>query len=432
MKTIKLPIQNLPENDKNIILDLQRNYNSCVRIAYNRFHKDKLNQKEVRNYLKDISNIDSWYTQCAIIDGQSLQKRFKDKKVIFGGKTNLKRYLKKLISKDEYKKNKLRPIQIQGEAPKKGNRKFILDLENNQIIFKVKKGLKINLKLPKLRKNIKRELQLLELKTKNNEMPFMVSLDSESISIIFEETKIESLKTKNIKNRIMGIDLNPNYIGLSIVQNEKILFKQVIDLKQLNILTGKSSSSKESKARKNKKRFEIIEISKYIFKLAQHWKCEKVVLEELKIKSSNKGKGRLFNRLCNNDWNRGLFVSNITKRLNLFNIKLVLVNPAYSSFIGNINHGSDKTPDMVASSIELARRGLNKYIKGKFYPEYKNNDNLKNLWKEDLDWSSYTWKELFRQAKKMELKYRFPIRNDSLFRNNFKTNKSKIILYNFY
>ena len=44
--------------------------------------------------------------------------------------------------------------------------------------------------------------------------------------------------------------------------------------------------------------------------------------------------------------------------------ELVEVNPVYSSFIGNLLYGSENTPDMIASSIEIARRGFKKYSKG--------------------------------------------------------------------
>ena len=42
--------------------------------------------------------------------------------------------------------------------------------------------------------------------------------------------------------------------------------------------------------------------------------------------------------------------------------ELVEVNPVYSSFIGNLLYGSENTPDMIASSIEISRRGFKKNI----------------------------------------------------------------------
>jgi IS605 OrfB family transposase len=142
--------------------------------------------------------------------------------------------------------------------------------------------------------------------------------------------------------------------------------------------------------------------------LATHYSCGKVVLEELNIKVKNHKKGKIFNRLVNNIWNRQDLIGNLKKRCDLNDIEFVMVNPAYSSIVGNINYGNNTTPDMVASSIELARRGYKKYSKSWFYPVLKNIDNLKTLWKEALDWSSMNWKDIFTLIKsKPEMRYRF-------------------------
>jgi len=70
------------------------------------------------------------------------------------------------------------------------------------------------------------------------------------------------------KNRVLGLDLNPNYIGLSILEfdknNEfKILHKQVFDFTKLNQKSGKSSTdslSKYIKTNLNLKRFKHVTI----------------------------------------------------------------------------------------------------------------------------------------------------------------------------
>ena len=91
----------------------------------------------------------------------------------------------------------------------------------------------------------------------------------------------------------------------------------------------------------------------------------------------------------------------------IFGYELVEVNPAYSSFIGNILYGSENCPDMIASSIEIARRGFKKYSKGWFYPIF-NVDNLNEQWKQTLS-GIEDWKSAFNQIKKSKLKYRFQL-----------------------
>lgn len=81
------------------------------------------------------------------------------------------------------------------------------------------------------------------------------------------------------------------------------------------------------------------------------WKCGKLCIEDLNIKSSDKGSGKTFNRLCNNVWNRNLIVNKLKMLSVIYRYELIEVNPVYSSFIGNLLYGSENTPDMIASSI---------------------------------------------------------------------------------
>ena len=88
-----------------------------------------------------------------------------------------------------------------------------------------------------------------------------------------------------------------------------------------------------------------------------YWKCKKLSIEELNIKSGDKGQGKCFNTLCNNVCDRTLVTNKLTMLSNIYGYELVKVNPAYSSFIGNLVYGDKTTPDMIAASIEIARRG---------------------------------------------------------------------------
>ena len=107
----------------------------------------------------------------------------------------------------------------------------------------------------------------------------------------------------------------------------------------------------------------------------------------------------------------------------------VEVNAAYSSFIGNLIYGSINCPDMVSSSIEIARRGFKKYLKGWFYPELKSS-YLSNQWKEKIDDDDLrSWKNIYIKIKKLEVKYRFSLNeNLEFFRNSsIKSNCNRFI-----
>jgi IS605 OrfB family transposase len=355
------------------------------------------------------------------------------KHIIFGNRKNYKRYIQNKINKQQYKENKLIPITIHCEAKKFKNRLFDLDIiQNNCIIFKTGRYNQkpILIQLPKLRNNIKKQLYKLESLSDEKELSYSVKLTKTNITLIFDENKIDEYKIKNLKeNRILGIDLNPLNIGFSILDfnkenNFEIIHKELIDFKSFNNYKNKTGIIN------NKKKFETIEIVKYITEKAKHFKCSKIIVEDLNNFDTDLKIGKRINYICNNIWNKTLLINNLTKRCNIYGIELVKVNTAYSSFIGNIQYGNESTPDPVASSIEIARRGFKKYDKGWFYSIEKNVNNLKNLWKKDLDWSSLSWKELFNLSKESKLKYRFSL-DENLKFLRFYSYKSCIQKYSF-
>ena len=384
MKTIKLKIMNDFECQEELRL-----FNDILRFSYNRF-QEGLKEKDIRAKCKEtFKGLNSWFVQCAIKEGKAVFDKFKEKKVIFGGKKNLKDYLKKLISKEEYKQRKLAPVTIQGEALHKGNRLFNFKLNERLLTFKPSRTDHREIKLPHLRNNLKKEFIYLQELTEQKKATVTVKFNSEFIWLTYDESLLVVEKFKELKNdRVLGLDLNPNYIGLSILQfnskNEsKVLHKQVFDLRALNVTSRKSSEDKASKYLNNKRKFELIEICHEISRLLGYWKCSKLCIEDLNIKSSDKKQGRHFNRLCNNVWNRNLVVNKLKLLSSVHGFEVVEVNPAYSSFVGNMLYGDENTPDMVASSVEIARRGYKKFQKGWFYPIF-DLDGLNEQWKQTL------------------------------------------------
>ena len=434
MKTIKLPYRTNKD-----LTPILKQYSSVVRYSYNRF-LEKKTEKDIRGLTKSLNNIDllnSWLIQCGIRDAKAIQRRFNNQKIVFGGKFNLVSRAKNRIPKDEYQAKRLTPISIQGEMLQQGNRCFKLDIiENNQIIFKVNKSNHIKLGLPKLRNNIKHELfklqRLNEVKQKQRGYTYSIRLDLNYIYISFEEFKSES-KVNLLENRYLGIDLNPNTIGISVLENGNVIHTQEFSLKPIfnKVLNEKlTSDSGRMKYYQNKLKFETFEISKSITKLAKDFNCKSVFIEELHFKKGDSGLGKGFNRKTKNLWKRELFINNLSKRLSIEGIKLFSVNPAYSSFIGNIQY--DYT-DAINASIEIARRGfeyrINK-VKNKFYPDFL----VKHRWKE-MATKHTNWKEFYLELKNLKLKYRVSLdevkRQFKVFEQN-STKKSMVLHYIFY
>ena len=446
MQVLKIKYQT-DDQSLDIIRDYMRQYSSVQHFVYNRINEGKT-QKDIKQQIKTLNNInllDSWFIQCSFYDIPKVDK------VIFGGKKNYFQRLKNIISKEQFKQKRLSPIYSIGEVINKsvkGNRKFHIEQDLENIIFKPNKSTKINLKLIGLNKR-KQILSKLYQKQERKEIKIAYKLDLEYIYVIFDETDIYNYETKFIKNRVLALDLNPNYIGWSIVdwksESEFDVIKTgIYSIKKLNDRDfdlknkGYSSESNERKYISDKRNFETIQIVKNIVNKSIYYKCQIISIEDLSIKSSDKELGKRFNKLVNNSWCRNTFVNNLTKRCNIHNIKLLKVKPEYSSFISNFLYRSLNLPDMVLASIEIGRRGY------EFYNQYisKTKEIKKNIVRPNLSMFNKlylksleefklqpTYKdliELYYFFKKSKLKYRLSIDKFNLQFSRFTSYKSYI------
>ena len=425
MKTIKCKITN--EVD---ISEYLRKYNSVLHLSY-KYIKNGISQSNIK---KDINQkfegLNSFIIQNAIVQAQGIFNSYQSRKleyekknpgkklkeVYFGGRKNLKDYLSGRKTKEEFKCCRLIPITIAGETRQKGNRLFNLDFEDNKVEFKPKKGIKIPVEF-KMSNKQKEELLNIQELCLRKEFSIAISLNNDYITFCYDEEKLNGNNYfyQNLKsNRVLGIDQNPNYIGLSVIEftddnNFKVIYKQIFNLSRLTKKSGKSSDSIKSKYLVNKRKFETINLSYEIDNLVNYWKCNKVVIEDLKFKSNLLG--RSLNRLCKNSWNRCLFENKLKMLSKLHGYEVVEINPCYTSQLGNIIYGNENTPDMVAASIEIARRGFKKYQKSWFYPSFnKSLSRINEQWKQTLsDNFIKDWKGLFQLIKESKLKYRISL-----------------------
>ena len=436
MITLKLPYITESDSDNNLISEIRRQYSAVVRTAYNRFRMG-LKQKEVRDYCKTLKNIDllnSWLLQCGVMEGKQLQTRNKTNKVVFGGKKWLKLRSQDKITKEEWSNRRLLPLNIQGEQLHKGNRSFDFSSigSENKLTLKLNRKTHIELTIPKQRKNYQRKLQLIENLTATKDLTVSVRLTDKFIYLSYEEPKKQNIVLK--EDSYMGIDLNPNHIGISIFKGTQVVHTQSFDFSKIaKAITSEHNSSDSSRFKylNNKLQYETIIVSKVISQLAKAYHCKFVFIEDLKrIDTNDSGLGRKFNRLTRNLWKRGIFESSLQKRLSLANIKMFKVNPAYSSFIGNLQYDYF---DPCNAACEIARRGYEVIIlkNKKFYPTMNIKTSIKNQWKEDNIEGCTSWKKLFNQVKNSKLRYRVPLESCDFRRFKMLSKRSHVEIYVF-
>ena len=405
MKTIKLQISNNPD-----VLEDMRIFSSMGRIAFNRF-QDGYSEKQITEYLNTRFVANCWLIRSAIKEAHALFDAQGQRHIVFGGKWNLKQYLKGLITKEQFKQNRLMPLCSIGEYQFKGNRLVDFDLPNNRVVYKPSRGVCKEICFCPVKKKLANELAKVQELASQKKMPVTVKFTEKHLFLTYDESLIYNETYKGLKHsRVLGIDMNPNYIGVSVIEFDKhdefrVLHKEVFDLTALTKSSSKASSDSKSKYLTNKLKHETIAVAHRINRLVDYWKCSKLAIEDLSIKPKDQKKGKTFNRLCNNKWERQLFVNKLKMLAGIHRYELVEVNPAYSSIVGNFAYGGPNTPDMIASSIEIARRAYKKFEKGWFYPKF-NVETQDERWKQTLG-GVKTWKNLFLKVKEAKLKYRF-------------------------
>ena len=278
------------------LYEIIKQYNNVLHFTYNRFKDNnfKLSTKEITKSQKSLNNINymnSHLLNSSIYDS----KTYKDKeKVIFGGKYNFIKRCKNKIDKEEFNKKRLLPLTSIGEKNYKGNRLFQIITTNN-ILFKLNKKYHYNLELINVGKKRRKELEKLISLQNNKMLPITYKLDLNYIYISFDYSFIKEYNYQVKKNRIISIDMNPNYIGYSIIDWKSETKYYIVEvgsysLKSLNDYENSlkvSSDSKEKEYIKNKRNHEVIHIVYELFKLCNHYKCQIFSIEYLNIKSKD-------------------------------------------------------------------------------------------------------------------------------------------------
>jgi hypothetical protein len=408
-----------------------------------------------------------------------LQSR-QGKGITFGGLNTLRRisFLSNTAEENQseitvlqrkYQAQRVLPIYSVGEAPQKSNRKFEFDFENQNLLFKPDKKTHFKIEFH-VSKN--QQIVLNQLQSRIGELPISVRVSESFVWITYDEEKLagydfkknalkkdaqklaktdkdgrkalfqqyladqksRKLATK-IENRSLAVDLNPEYIGFSVVETQaegspKVLHKGVLDCSNLNTRMGLSSTDPEQVAQNHKRRFELCELWKYLFRLATHYKVAMFVSEELEFKPENDNTSSTeANRKTKNLWHRELTRNLIQKYCNTLGIENVSVIAAYSSFVGNIQHADF---DPISASLEIARRGIVKYTKGSsIFPPLHSQD-VDTMYQLGLDVprdSVGSWKQAFGHFAASELRYRRDFDKTRFLDNYLFSYKSCIKLY---
>jgi hypothetical protein len=263
------------------------------------------------------------------------------------------------------------PIYSIGQANTKGNRRFRIDYESRTLTYKDSNN-EYQFNIPYLKPNWEIILKELCIKATNEEIALLFSVSDKQVNITYDETLLDCFKdkykpyTKN-KFRYLGIDLNPNRIGISVYDTRKL---ETIYAEQFEFTSDDQ----------NKRKNEISHICQSIAKLMMHYQVSRVGMEDLTIKSKNHNKGKKFNKQIN-FWIRTFIKEKIRSICNLMNTRC-------------------------GAASEIARRCG--YQSKEFYPKLLSKAELVHRWKEMADSVAINWVGLYEEFKSRHLVWRSP------------------------
>ena len=396
--TIKIPVEYSSTEDRMLISVLRRQQTHIIRSAFKKYEKGlPVNDNSFDDY-NDIDLLDSWLKHSATKEGKAIYEAEKElqksneKKIrtCFGGKSLMNDYRSGKVSKDELRAGRLSPLVSIGTANSGTmkvhcNKKFRLldDLSGIRILIPGRKWVQVKFSA-KLSKNYLKIIRLLYEHQVAGDMPITYKIDSEYVYITYSVEKLyKNVKIlnrpKQIQDRVLAIDLNPNYVGWSavdwkshgdfhIVESNTITIKNLNDAEYALKEQHLPSSHRKRKKLTNERYNEIFLISKTLISIAVHYGCSLFGYEKLAIVAKDNKKGANYNRLINNQWLRRPLVDNIRQKCAEYNIECLEVMCEYSSFVGNFIFRDCGYADMCLASIEIGRRTY------EYYHQYIAND----------------------------------------------------------
>ncbi|WP_315921972.1 hypothetical protein [Mesorhizobium sp. SP-1A] len=420
MQTISIPYRCSAE-DRDFIVAVRRVYSAAVRTGYANAERDgkSLKEKELREFVKARfagGIVDAWVMHCATLEARDLRKIVPDGSMLFGGRKDFERRIKGLIDKAEWKNKRLRPFCSRGDKIYAGNRHFKLSEDGLSCTFSMMMprvaGQKMQWRVVKLdlahmhgnAGEIVRQAAKLAAEKKIN-ITFRIDDQKLHVTIDPEDLPDHPERRQPIKavpGRALGVDLNPNFVGLSVVQNvddpTKLSETELLEhqLVQFDLpLDASAEAVREALAK----------VCDRTIRLCRKWGIGLITFEKGLGKLRSGGKSKTRNRLINY-WARSLLIAMMTRKARLCGIKVIEVWGGYSTTIGNL---AFEVPDACASAAEIARRGL--AVTGGYkdvLPAFEEGW-LSGRWKDQtLPVECGCWKDVHQAIKTAKIGYRRP------------------------
>ena len=314
------------------ILELCQLQCSATRSAYQAIHKHNIKGNDVKKYVK--KNYMQALNQRYVADAFSIASGVNQDNSIFGGKRSWKLMNNGVISKDEWKNRRNNSLYSRGDKTKNGNPNIRIEDNILKVNIPTERGKWSEGKLH-VPKKFSPSLECYDIRLK------YVGDGKFKVMLTWEEEKPAVVTNRN---GAIGIDINPD--GVAIVEVNQ----------HGNLLHHRYEKSDRLTYGNNCQRLQDVrEIANRVIKYALNT-GKQIVIEDLKFTQTKKYKK--FNRMSHNFIYRKLSEA-IERKAYLSRVKLVKVNPAFTSILGLL-----KYKDMyflnrhTSAALVIARRGM--------------------------------------------------------------------------
>ena len=396
MQTLSIPYACAPD-DAVFLERLRRIQSAAIRTAY--ANAEGRSETDLRDLVKarhSGAEADAWLLHCATREGLAKRKIRPDGRMVFGGRKNLTRRRDGLIGPEEWKAFRLQPLTSLGDRIYAGNRHFRLAPDGLTCVLRVY-GRAVTLRLVQMHGKWGTLIRQVAALAAAGEINLTFRL-GRKLEVTFDPMDLRKLPPGRTlreakaadggarrgrpassdkpqvgrswpadvprpvhpewrdsvairHGRALGIDLNPNWIGLSVIENRNdashLSETRMVDhaLVRLGLPPGTSDEAM---------RETLAAVCARVIGMARNHGADLIVLEKGLGKLRSSGRNRSLNRLING-WCRTVFAAMLTRKARLAGLTVIEVWGGYSTTLGNL---AFEAPDACASACEVARRGL--------------------------------------------------------------------------
>jgi len=339
---IKVIHGQLYSEDFSKLEQLATDYSSCVRWCYVKFNQEQREFNDVRNLAKEkCPTLNTRQISDAVMQGQALFKRNKDKKVVFGGKKLLQKMKVGLITKQDWKNVRDGHIYARGDKTKTGNPNLRIVGNQLRITIGNRKFEYYKLFIPE-----KFQLQLADLLASCEAYNVRLKKqDNQHWKVIIDHEIVTPTTNIGFSNGAIGIDTNIDRIAIAdIAKDGNYIDSQIL------------VESRLQHGSTNKRLYDIACLVKHVIQIAKE-KQKGIVFENLQFKKEwtwDKKNNRVKSNFV---WYKFLIL--LERKCIEHRIVYKKVNPAYTSVVGKVKYKEMyRITTHEAAAYVIARRGL--------------------------------------------------------------------------